>query len=361
VSTTRLLSNTLVLGLSLTLCSTTASVAATATTDPVGYNTISLLANSDTYVSVPFHRPASFVGQVSSSASNVITVAGTPGWTASQFVYASGTQANTYYAFIRSGTKEGNYYTVTANSANTLTIDLAGDTLTGLAANDSISVIPYWTLGTLFPSTDVGVSFTTSSIATINTSVIVPNLNGAGTNLSAGATYFYFNNAWRVVGQSFAINKNDDILLPDTYFIVRNTNSATAGTFTSTGSVPMKKAVVVLNTNGNGQQDNPVAITRPVAVSLADSGLVTSGAFGITPNWLSPTDTLLVFDNTVSAINKSASGTYYYYNNGWRKIGSAPTVDFGTTPIFGPGNGVIVRKATVVGASPSIWTNSPTY
>jgi uncharacterized protein (TIGR02597 family) len=360
VSILRHTSQTLVLGLTFALCGVPVSVASTATTDPVGYNNIALLANSDTYVSIPFHRTAAFVGQVASVSGNVITVAGTPGWNASQFVYASGSQANTYYAFIRSGSKEGNYYTVTANSANTLTLDLAGDTLSGLAANDSLSVIPYWTLGTLFPASDAGTSFTASpSVASIRTSILTPDLQTAGINLAATKIYFFYNSAWRQSGQSLAVSKNDDILIPDTYFIVRN--GATAGTFTHTGSVVMKKTVVPLLTQASGKQDNAIALTRPVPVSLNDSGLISSSAFTPSSSPALRKDELLVFDNTVVAKNKAASAIYYYYNNGWRKVGQSASADFGATIVFGPDTGVQIRKAASGTGQASNWTHTPAY
>lgn len=360
VSTYRLLPKTLVLGLSLTLCGTTTGMAATATTDPVGYNTISLLANSDTYVSVPFHRPAAFVGQVSSFSGNVITVAGTPGWTASQFVYASGTQSNTYYLFIRSGTKEGNYYTVTANAANTLTIDLAGDTLTGLAANDSISVIPYWTLGTLFPNTDVGVSFTASVAPGVAlTEIQIPDAQTAGINLAVSRRYFYYNSAWRQIGQSLSVSKNDDLLVPDSYFIVRN--SANSGTLTQTGSVVMQKTAIILDTETSTKQDNAISLIRPIPVTLNQSGLISSGAFAASLSPGARTDELLVYDNTVAAKNKAASARYFYYNNAWRKVGEDLSLDFGSTVVFGPGTGVQIRKGTTPSGASAVWTNTASY
>lgn len=360
VSTIRLLPKTLALGLALSLCSTTASLAATATTDPVGYNTISLLANSDTYVSVPFHRPAVFVGQAASFSGNVITVAGTPGWTANQFVYVSSTQTNTYYLFIRSGTKEGNYYTVTANGTNTLTIDLAGDTLTGLAANESISLIPYWTIGTLFPAADAGVSFTSStSPLSVQTYVLIPNLEASGINLSVSASYYFYNSAWRLFGQDAALVRNDDLLLPDSYFIVRNGNAT--GTLTQTGNVQMKKFTIPLMTEVGSRQDNPVAVARPIPVTLNDCGLISSGAFATSASPLNLADTLLVFDNTAAGKNKAAASTYYYYNNAWRKFGADAAQDFGTTIVFSPGTGVQIRKAATANGAASIWINSPTY
>ena len=65
------------------------SQTATATTDPVGYTTSSLLANSDTLVSIPFTRPAAFTGAIASITGNTITLAGTPGFTASQYKYVA--------------------------------------------------------------------------------------------------------------------------------------------------------------------------------------------------------------------------------------------------------------------------------
>ena len=76
------------------------SQTATATTDPVGYTTASLLANSDTLVSIPFTRPAAYTGAIGSISGSTITLATSPGFTANQYVYASGTQSNTYYAII---------------------------------------------------------------------------------------------------------------------------------------------------------------------------------------------------------------------------------------------------------------------
>jgi uncharacterized protein (TIGR02597 family) len=355
VSTIRPFSHALVLGLSLSLCSTITSVAATATTDPVGYNTISLLANSDTYVSVPFQRPAAFVGQVGSFSGNVITVAGTPGWTSSQFVYASGSQSNTYYAFIRSGAKEGNYYTVTANGANTLTIDLAGDTLSGLAANDSISVVPYWTLGTLFPNSDAGVSFTTAVGLAKRTEIHIPDLNGNGTNRGISARYYHGNSAWRDYSNN---DRSDEILVPDSYFIISNPSSAATGTLTTTGSVLTKKFVIPVISEAASSRDNPVALLRPIPVSLNDSGLITSGAFTATVG-LAVKDQLYIYDNTTPGKNKAEIARYIYKNNAWRRIGDDIT-DYGSTIIFSPGTAVKIVKARGSDASVN-WTNSPTY
>jgi uncharacterized protein (TIGR02597 family) len=359
VSTLRIPARTLA---SAFLIALTAAVghAATATSEPVGTQSLSLPANSDTYVSLPLHRPAAYVGQVVSVSGNVITVAGTPGWSASQFVYTSGSQSNTYYAFIRSGTKEGNYYTVTANTGNALTLDLAGDTLTGLTAGDTLSVIPYWTLGTLFPAGDADVSFTASpSVASIRTSILVADLQTNGINLAASRIYFFYNSAWRQGGQSLTLSKNDDILIPDTHFIVRN--GATGGTLTHAGAVVTKKTVLPLLTQAAAKQDNAVALVRPIPVRLNDAGLISSNAFTPSTSPALRKDELLVFDNTIVGKNKAATAVYYYYNNAWRRVGQPATADYGADIVFGPDTGVLIRKAASGTGQAVTWSHSPSY
>jgi hypothetical protein len=58
-------------------------------TDPVGFTTASLLGESDSAISLPFVRPAEFVGGISAASGNTITVSGST-WTANQFVYNGG-------------------------------------------------------------------------------------------------------------------------------------------------------------------------------------------------------------------------------------------------------------------------------
>ncbi len=127
-----------------------------ATTDPVGFTTATSLSNSDTLLSIPFTRPPEFTGAIQSVAGSVITVAGTPGWTTNQFVYAAGSQPKTYYVLIGAGgasnPKEGHTYPVTANGSNTLTVNTTTDNLTGITANTQLILIPYWTPATIFPA-----------------------------------------------------------------------------------------------------------------------------------------------------------------------------------------------------------------
>lgn len=111
----------------------------------------------------------------------------------------------------------------------------------------------------------------------------------------------------------------------------------------------------------SGQQDNVIAIPRPVDVSLNDLNLGGTTAFVSSTGTLSPDrkDELLVFDNAQALRNKAPSATYFYYNGAWRAQ-SDVTADAGTD-IIPKGAGFIIRKAqTVVGAT-HMWKNTPSY
>ena len=54
-------------------------VAANVTTEPSGFYKVTLLGNSDTFVSLPFARSKAACGLVQSVAGNVVTVKNSPG------------------------------------------------------------------------------------------------------------------------------------------------------------------------------------------------------------------------------------------------------------------------------------------
>jgi uncharacterized protein (TIGR02597 family) len=333
--------------------------AQTVATEPAGFYTVQLLGDSDTIVSIPFARPAAASGIVQDISENTITVQGAPPWSPAQFVYSAGAQPNTYYVRLLSGAKEGAYYPVIGNGANTLTVDLAGDTLAAVSNGTRLAVIPYWTLGTAFPNGQ-GV-FSSPNVFSRRTEVLIPNFAGTGINLSASRIYFYLNDGinpphWRYQGGG-SINRTDDVLLPDVYFIVRH-NVATNTLFKPKGAVMMSKLAIPLNTQTDSRQDNPIALARPIPVTLNDSGLLESGAFTPGVNLFNRGDEILVFDNSVVAKNKSAAAIYYRLDT-WRRWGFSG--DFGNTPVFAPGTGVVIRKVQAPGGPTYFWVNTPDY
>jgi len=319
-----------------------------------GFQRITLQGASDTQLAMPFPRPAAELGAVSAVSGNIVTLRGPAAWTANQWVYSSPTRTNTHYLLIRSGNREGDFYTITSNDTSRVFLDLQGENLSGVVVGNLAAIVPYWTLGTIFP----GGQGVHSAPAPGNrrTELLIPDLTGNGINLSAARTYYFWNGAWRQVGQGTTI-KNDDVILPDMYFWVRH-NLASNTELIAKGGVLHEKWRFLVRRSPSIKQDNLFALPRPAPVTLADSGLISSGAFRASAGPGSRIDELLVFDNSTVSKNKSAAGTYYYWNNAWRKVG-AGAADKGADVVFNPGQGVILRAGTNV--SSVTWTNAPTY
>jgi uncharacterized protein (TIGR02597 family) len=331
-----------------------ASAQSTVATDPVGFTTTTLLGSSDTFVSIPFTRPPEFIGAIVSAAGSTITLVGNP-LLVSQFLYG-GSQHNHYYALIGpisgTGTKEGHTFQITDNTANTLTVVTGSDNLNGIPANTQVEVIPYWTPATIFPATDANVSFTpTSSPPTYQTLLRVPNYSASGTNLPYAGEYYFNNNAWQRL--SPAGDGSDDPLLPDAYFVVRNTNGAPTLPLTNIGSVLLKKLAVPLTSlpsSQNQAQDNPVSMVRPVNVALDATGLNPGDSSFVAG------DQLVLFNNAVAGIDKSPSAIYTYDTH-WRLNGDTSGSDRGAD-IITSGTGFIVRKAGTASGGQTFWTNA---
>jgi uncharacterized protein (TIGR02597 family) len=323
------------------------SVAQTVVTDPVGFTTTSCLSNSDTLVSLPFTRPPAFNGTIVSVAGGTVTVSGSPSWTTNQFVYAQGSQPNHYYALIGPASvanpKEGHTFTITANTSSTLTVDTTNDTLTGIPANAQIVIIPYWTPAAVFPASNAGISFTpTTSPPAYATLLRVPNYSATGINLPYSSEYYFYGGSWQRISPAGV--GDDDPLLPDGYFVVRNANGALTLPLTNLGGVLLKKISVQLATAASPGQDNPLGIVRPLNVALNATGL--SSAMGAD-------DQLLLYDNTQTAFDKTPSATYFYDTH-WRLTGDATLADRGSD-LIPQGAGFIVRK---IGGTPVFWTNA---
>lgn len=339
--------------------------AQTATTTPVGYVTITCPANSDTIVGVPLKQPTVAAGALASApsvnAGSATLTISSANFTASQF-------ANTYYVKFTSGGSQGKYYAITANTTNTLTIDLNGDTLAA-AQSDTLSVTKFWTLGELFdPSksttdpTTTGnaiVASTSTSFSGRRTQILIPDTVTAGTNLAPTATFYVYGGTWRRQGTSGTFESFQ--LWPDTYFIVRHNASVTSGTnFVSSGEVETANFQIPLATQTNSKQDNFIALLRPVNVRLRDLNLGGTTAFieSATTSFSTRRDELLIFDNTASALNKSPSATYYYSGSMWRRQGQTGDAGDDTIPA---GSGIIIRKYPTTTGTTVFWNNTSSY
>jgi len=330
------------------------------TTHPVGFANVPVPANSDGVVAPCFARPTVYSGTIGGLSGAIIAASGSPAWVDNCWVRSAPSQPDTYYVQFKSGSATGRCYTVVGNAAGTVTIDWNGESPAAAVA-DSFVIIPYWTIGTLYPATEAGTAFTASSSESARgTEILFPGQGTVGINSPVSASYYFLGGAWRKDGDSPTASFDDTVVAPGIYIIQRNKGTATA--VSVYGRVPNGVISTVLSAQGGtAKQDNAVSLFFPGTVTLNDSNLRGSGAFSASASPLLHSDELYVFDNTAVGVKKAAASVYYYYNNAWRKVGAPVTSDFGSTAVFFPGAGVIVRKSgTGSSAAITYWTYTAT-
>ena len=351
------------------------------TSDPIGFNKVTCLANSDTIVGVPLRKEGSL--QAKLTADPVIN-----GDFATLTLSATnlGTLNNHYLKF-NSGTKDGSWFDITANSDDAVTINLNGESLTAAAEGDSVMIAEYWTLDSLFPPVaSPGVQGPTTSwtetpagsgnwvpnghaiVPSTNTlgtgrrtEVLLPNLDAIGTNNPPEGRYYIHSGIWK---KSNAGNTDfgTTIIFPDTHFRISHpTTVPYATTFRAAGEVEMAVTIIPLSTQQTTSQDNYVAVPRPLPVTLNALGLLGTPAFMASTNTLGTgrRDELLVFDNFHQLQNKAPSAVYYVHGGIW-KLNNGGNADRGLE-VIQAGAGVIIRKYQTATGATVFWANYPTY
>jgi uncharacterized protein (TIGR02597 family) len=326
------------------------------TTEPVGFNTVTCLAGSDTRLSVPLCPETAFIGTIGTATAGAgqatLTSASLPAWTASQF-------ATSYYVKLTSGPKVGWFYQVLSNTSTDLVVDLAGDTL-GIVPGDTFRICKYWTLASLFPpATQTTVVVSTNNLPLgRRTEIHFPDTTGAGINLSTSQIFFLTSTGWKKAVTGFP-DASNTILTPDAFFTLRHGNAAivSATTYTVVGGVDLSPNSTPLATLVSGKQDNPVTTGRPVPVSLAALDLVSSGFVASTNTLpLGRRDEILVYANEVAALNKSPSAIYFYHNGNWKKsVTGFPIADTDELP---PSSGFLIRKYQTATGGSVIWNET---
>lgn len=298
---------------------------------PSGYVSVSVPANSDAFVAVPFVQAPTFDGLITAISPN-ITVAS-----------AHGASADSYYVRVNTGAKKGLWSTISAvPSATQLTLADAS-IQAALVVGDSVTVYPHQTLSTVFPPAMVGITYIQSvSGSNRNTEILEMDNTSVLQNKSAAATYYYLAGVWRKTGSG--ADFTNYVLPPDKPFIIRNKNNANPLPFAAAKFVAQElwtgRAIP-----GSTPNDLYVATTRPVAMTLNELQLGGTAAFRDSASASTRHDEILVFDNAATGQNKSASGTYYYIGGVWRKTGSG--LDWSNDPsVLPPGAGFIIRRKT---------------
>jgi uncharacterized protein (TIGR02597 family) len=303
-------------------------------TNPVGYVTTTVAANSDGVLSAALHRAALFSGSVASIDDlDSISVTGTPGFSADE--YAGGVN----FVLFTSGSREGLWAVVTANGVDTIdltfvTQDFGSAVDDRVEAGDTFDVIPFWTPGTLLP--EGGTS--------AGTQLLVYSREQAGINLSPVSIYTLFDAYGWYNGPD---DVNNAAIYPDESVVVRN-KSAEPLSLVQSGAVPMAAFRTVLAAVSVGVQQD-IRMTTGLASSVAMRDLLDPGVAAVG-------DQILLYDQTQTGENKSPVTIATYFDvYGWY---SGPNDLNGR--LLEPGEGFVYRKSAV-NTSDIVVSHSPSY
>lgn len=307
-----------------------------------GQQYISVGANATEVVAPEFQPPSVAllpISGVSTSGNNTtLHLAGsTPRDTynapilADQYNKNNSTGYPVYYALVTSGFSTGGFYSIVSNTAHQIVIDNAGDALT---ANNikAIDLRPYWTLGTLFPSSGSGASFIqTTDPANIMTKLILSPLTVTGTeNPASQGQKFYFDASMQnwVLDTIPSVEAGGVPVPPGRYLYMQNTGN---GTFPIdsyiTGTVLKTPFRITLYASSTAEVRTLFALPRASSYKLSEIGF----------NQINFSSALIALLGDVFIVDDGQGGVsqrYYQSKNKWYAVGSQtpvnPTIAAGT-------------------------------
>lgn len=327
----------------------------------VGYNVVDCPAGSDTIVSVPFHRPASFSGAVQGTISvngsgATITPKANPVFAAGEF-----TNESHYLQFVGTGAKAGFVYSVTTHVTGAVTIDTGGDDLSGVADGDQFEIIPHWTLETLFPkATQTTIHVSTSKLSTGRKSrILFFDDSTGGIALAPNRVYFLTAAGW--FQSDAGLPAADDVIIPPgKAFVIRHPATELATQFIPHQMVVESSYSTPLQARSAGAQDNVIGLMRPVPVKLLDLDLAATFEESASNDSGDRADELLVYDNVAAAVNKQPATTYFRVSGEWRKDDGS-TYPASDMDEISPSTGLVIRKSASTADETLHWINLPRY
>ncbi|MGF1453328.1 MAG: TIGR02597 family protein [Opitutales bacterium] len=334
-----------------------------------GVTTLEFPANSDTYLSLIFPRDEAFRGVVdsvdTSGSDPVITFSGSP-FSNGEFISGD----DVFYLLVCSGpldgsgnptaaSEEGAFATVIGNGTGNVVLsgpeaDGAFSDLNNIVG-ETVKIIPYWTLETLFPDGEGIAAITTTEEIGSKSEILFPALPNVddpstvgsaetGTNLPAATRVVLADlggeKRWVETVDGFPGFENEP-LSPNSFLIVRN---QTDSELSVSHYGPVNTAAIripVGTVAANRAQDNPVGFVVPVELTISDLNLetVVDGATS-----LDSFDEVLVYKSG-TGVNRPADSRLLLANGSWF-LTSNPTPgnevnDF----MVDPGDALVIRKA----------------
>ncbi len=318
----------------------TSSHAQSVTTAPVGAVSTTLTAGSERRLGVTLARPALYSSAVSAVTTNSVTVGSA----------IPSLSDGAKYVIFTSGTASGQWLQVSSISGSSLT--LSGNPVSlGVVNGDKFEVRQFWTLNSLLPQG--GGLPVTADPSSPSSLLLAYNPDATGTNIAASTTFFYYDDpgsndqdGWYNFGTSEPAG--DVVVSPETFFTLRNLSAASAS-IVYVGDVPTTPIANLVLARSAGAQDNLVFNPYPSSITVANAGLVSSGAVRPTIDPSNPVDLVLVFSSSSTALNGPASTTLFYYDDpasneldGWYDFGtSEPANNFAISH----GGAFLIRKS----------------
>ena len=308
----------------------------TAKTTPVGYVSLgsstgaALPAETDIAISVPLLNQAVYSGSVGSLSGSDIVVAGAA-FTASAYVAST-----PHIVEVTSGVKSGLIAVITANTTNTVTVSVQpGDSLSGIAAGDTLSIRPANTLSSLFAGNTLvdGVELLVWNNGTVE-----------GDNLANDSSYVFFSGEWYDAGFE---NANNAILYPGESYVLRNSSTTPITSLVVSGEVQVSKhRNVISKLSATTAQDTRFAHSNPAGELIGTSG------YGFDDG-----DELVVFDNNATGMNKAGS-SYFYFGGAWYDGGFE---DVSTSFTLKGGQGYVYKRIATAAVGDTLVSDVVNY
>ena len=258
-------------------------------------------------VGIPFNRASVFRGIVTSVSGSTIK-AGTPAWTSGQFVSA------VHYLKFRTGPNVGRYFTVTANTADTLTVSAPG---VAIAENQAFEIFPAQTLGSLFGTTSVALQ-TGPDEASAD---LVRIQNGTVWN-----TYFHTGTQWQISGGTSS--QNGAVIRPEQGIIVVASGISPVS-LALRGSVSITSESSVIPGTGEALVANRLPFDTTLSALKIQS----------LPGWTKGASAS-VADNLMRW-NGTSWNVYYHTGARWQMAGSQASQDGASLPA---GESLLIRR-----------------
>jgi uncharacterized protein (TIGR02597 family) len=330
------------------------SSATTISSDVVGYVKTTVKSHSDLNISVPFVKeifPSSKISQVTKGE---ILLSHTVG----------NIEAGKYFIHLTTGALAGQWFTIIYSTANT--IEVAEDIeQMGALVDDEFSILPFWTIDTLFP--DGGNIPKSSNVYLPTSQLLTYNVNADGINISPSNAYIYHSGEQGTAGWYDMNNLSDlkgaTILHPGSYITIRNTEDYDIN-ITLAGVVQMNAFANLVKSSSSYTQDNLIPYPYPSAITLGESDLIENEIIRASPNVFLPTDQLLIHNLSNTGYNQAPSTAIIYHDGtqglaGWydmNNLGGGPIDNYVIEPL----STLIIRRQTGDDEL-LIWKPTPPY